>query len=951
MPIDCTYLSCHHDRHERRPRGTLVHTRVIVQTRGMTTTTTDPDKDAPLTDDIRLLGRLLGDTIRTLETAETFDLIETTRKLAVTARRNNDADARRALQDILNALPDEDAVLVVRAFSFFSHLANIAEDRHHSRRLRVHERAGSPPRTGSLAHALAVVRRAGVSPAAVTEHLARAHVSPVLTAHPTEVQRKAILDNELAIGRALARLDGTDLTPSERAEALQDLSRRVMTLWRTRMLRPVKLAVKDEIDNALTYYHTTFLAAIPTLYRELENTFATDGQAREVASFFRMGSWIGGDRDGNPFVTADMLNYAFTRQPEVAFDHYLAEVHALGGELSLSQYLMGSSPELQALAERSGDLSPHRADEPYRRALVGIYARLVATTTALGIAHHHRPPICAAAAYDTAEEFVADLDVIHASLMNHNAALIASGRLKNLRRAVRVFGFHLASLDLRQNSDVHEAVIAELCAAAQVCGDYLSLPEDARVSLLLAELATPRLLASPFTRYSETTTAELAILHAAERALARLGPHAIRQYVISKADSVSDLLELAVLLKEAGIVTPGAAPRSRVQLVPLFETIADLRRAPETMRAWLGLPAARAIIASLGGLQEIMLGYSDSNKDGGFATSTWELYKAEVELVRLFAEHQIGLRFFHGRGGTVGRGGGPSFDAIMAQPPGSVAGQLRLTEQGEVIASKYANPDLGHRNLETLMAAVIEASVQSVSTPLDTRYTPLMESLSQAAFAAYRKLVYETEGFVPFFRAMTPIREVAELNIGSRPASRKPSQRIEDLRAIPWVFSWAQCRVMLPGWYGFGSAISALIAADAASNLPLLKAMHRDWPFFRTLLSNLDMVLAKSDLTIAARYAELVPDEKLRATLFGEITREWHACRDALFAITGESQFLAGNPTLARSIRNRFPYLDPLNHLQVALIKRYRSGDHDERVTRGIHLTINGLAAGLRNSG
>lgn len=917
----------------------------------MTTTTSASDKDAPLTHDIRLLGRLLGDTIRAQETAATFDLIESTRQLAVAARRNADGAARVALEGILNGLSDEDAVLVVRAFSFFSHLANIAEDRHHSRRLRVHELAGSPPRTGSLAHALAVVRAGGADAAAVTALLARAHVSPVLTAHPTEVQRKAILDNELAIGRTLAVLDQVEATPRERAAALDDLARRIVTLWRTRMLRPVKLAVKDEIDNALTYYHTTFLTAIPALYGELENALAAQGSTAEVATFFRMGSWIGGDRDGNPFVTAEMLNYAFTRQPEVAFDHFLAEVHALGGELSLSQLLMGSSSALQALAERSGDVSPHRADEPYRRALVGIYARLVATTAALGVAHHHRPPNCDAAPYETADAFVADLDTIHASLLAHNATAIAHGRLRHLRRAARVFGFHLASLDLRQNADVHEAVIAELLAAAKVCDNYRQQGEDARVSLLLGELASPRLLASPFTAYSATTAGELAILHAAARALRRMGPHAIRQYVISKADSVSDLLELAVLLKEVGIVTPGASPTSRVQLVPLFETIADLRRAPDTMRRWLHLPAARALISSLGNAQEIMLGYSDSNKDGGFTTSAWELYKAEVELVNLFAEQKVNLRFFHGRGGTVGRGGGPSFDAIMAQPPGSVAGQLRLTEQGEVIASKYANPDLGHRNLETLMAAVIEASFQSTAQPLDTRFAPLMESLSHAAFTAYRKLVYETEGFVPFFRAMTPIREVAELNIGSRPASRKPSDSIEDLRAIPWVFSWAQCRVMLPGWYGFGSAVQTLAASGGAATMPLLLAMYREWPFFRTLLSNLDMVLAKSDLTIAARYAELVPDETIRNTIFAEITREWHATRDALFAISGQTQFLATNPTLARSIRNRFPYLDPLNHLQIALIKRYRAGDTDERVTRGIHLTINGLSAGLRNSG
>ena len=917
----------------------------------MTNPTPEPTKDAPLTNDIRTLGRLLGDTLRNQENSATYDLVERIRRLAVAARRGESAEAgaaRAELKPILDKLSDDQSVLVVRAFSYFSHLANIAEDRHHTRRLRVHELAGSPPRTGTLDHALSSLRADGVSLSDITTLLARACVSPVLTAHPTEVQRKAILDSELAIGKTLTRFDDPLLTPRERREADEELNRRITTLWQTRMLRPVKLAVKDEIDNALSYYHTTFLEAIPDLYDDLETALAGMGHAGEVATFFRMGSWIGGDRDGNPFVTADMLDYAFTRQPEVAFDHYLREVHALGAELSLSELLMGSSDALVALAARANDPSPHRADEPYRRALVGIYARLVATTAALGVTQHHRPALHAADAYASAKEFIADLDVLHESLSTHNAATIAHGRLKHLRRAARVFGFHLATVDLRQNSDVHEVVIAELLATSRVSANYLALDEAKRVALLQAELATPRLLASPFATYTDTTRGELAILHAARRVIARFGTHAIRQYIISKTDSVSDLLELAVLLKEAGIVTPGDAPSSLVQLVPLFETIADLRQAPATMRAWLALPAVRSIIASLGGLQEIMLGYSDSNKDGGFATSTWELYKAEVELVTLFNAAKVQLRFFHGRGGTVGRGGGPSFDAIMAQPPGSVAGNLRLTEQGEVIASKYANPDLGHRNLETLMAAVLEASFQARDKPLDPRFPPIMETFSQHAFEAYQKLVYKTDGFADFFRASTPILEIAELNIGSRPASRKPSQRIEDLRAIPWVFSWAQCRVMLPGWYGFGTAVEKIIAGGG---LATLKSMHETWPFFQALLSNLDMVLAKTDLTIAARYAELVPDVALRQKVFGEITREWNACRDALFAITGQTQFLATNPTLARSIRNRFPYLDPLNYLQVELIRRYRAGDKEERVRRGIHLTINGLSAGLRNSG
>jgi len=400
-----------------------------------------------------------------------------------------------------------------------------------------------------------------------------------------------------------------------------------------------------------------------------------------------------------------------------------------------------------------------------------------------------------------------------------------------------------------------------------------------------------------------------------------------------------------------GLVTPGEQPASRLQIVPLFETIADLQRSPATMRAWFAIPAARAMVASLGDLQEVMLGYSDSNKDGGYVTSSWELYKAETQLVDVFRAAGVRLRFFHGRGGTVGRGGGPSYDAILAQPPGSVQGELRLTEQGEVIASKYANREIGRRNLEALFAATVRATVDEKPHDGHEAFLAAMDELSAAAMAAYRDLVYGTEGFVEYFRATTPINEIAELNIGSRPASRKKSNAIEDLRAIPWVFSWAQCRVMLPGWFGFGAGVEAFLQKHGAEGRELLARMWREWPFFRAMLSNLDMLLAKSDLAVAARYRELAGGQPNADAIFRRIKAEFDATVRALFGITGASAFLAANPALARSIRNRFPYLDPLNHLQIELLKRHRAGSADERVRGGIHISINGLAAGLRNSG
>ncbi|HET7548609.1 MAG TPA: phosphoenolpyruvate carboxylase, partial [Usitatibacter sp.] len=631
--------------------------------------------------------------------------------------------------------------------------------------------------------------------------------------------------------------------------------------------------------------------------------------------------------------------------------HYLDEVHALGGELPLAGLLTRVSPALEALATHSPDRSQHRSDEPYRRAISGVYARLDATIAAFGLRVPHRASVGSAEPYAAPSDLAVDLDIIDASLRAGANGFLADGRLRTLRKAVAAFGFHLATVDLRQSSDKHEALLGELLREAGVVADYASLDENARERLLLAELASPRGLRTAFASYSEDARSELAVFEAAAATQRRFGAEAIRQYVISHTESVSDLLEVAVLLKEVGLVTPGAHPASRLQIVPLFETIADLQRAADTMRRWFAIPAARAMVASLGDAQEVMLGYSDSNKDGGYVTSSWELYKAEIALVDVFREARVRLRFFHGRGGTVGRGGGPSYEAILAQPPGSVQGALRLTEQGEVIAAKYANRDIGRRNLEALFAATVRATFDEARPAAHDGFHAAMDELSEEAMRAYRDLVYGTPGFVEYFRATTPINEIADLNIGSRPASRKGSGRIEDLRAIPWVFSWAQYRVMLPGWYGFGAAASAYTQRHGEGGRALLARMWREWPFFRAMLSNLDMLLAKADLSVAARYKELDADKARADAIFARIRGEFDLTVRMLFEITGAGAFLEANPSLARSIRNRFPYLDPLNHLQIELLKRHRAGAADDRVRRGIHISINGLAAGLRNSG
>ncbi len=918
--------------------------------------TETPEKDVPLRYDTRLLGRILGDTVRAQEGDPVFDLVEHIRRIGVQFHRNADEAARQELQTIMSGLPTDRAIRIIRAFGYFSHLANIAEDQHHIRRTRAYAMAKAPPRQGTMAYALGRARNAGISRAQLDAFFARALCSAVLTAHPTEIRRKSSIDREMEIARLLDERDRIQFTPEELGANRRALRRAVLTLWQTSILRDTRLRVIDEVANGLAYYDHTFLRALPTFYADLEDRLgATDSawQDLEVPSFLRMGSWMGGDRDGNPFVTADVSRQALTMQSQRALRFYLDELHLLGGELSLDGRIVRISDELRGLAESSADRAPERQDEPYRRAIVGIYARLAATAWALDRLEAPHPPVgtAAVAAYEAAGDLKADLDIVYQSLAENGSAGLARGRLRSLRRAVDVFGFHLASLDLRQNSDVHERVVAELVEAAGLDVDYGKLPEEARVALLVGELGNMRPLASPHLSYGEETAAELAMLNVAADAHRRYGRAAMPNYVISKADSVSDILEVAVLLKEAGLLRPREG-RLDVDIVPLFETIGDLQRCGRVMDQLLGLPAYRRLLASRGETQEVMLGYSDSNKDGGYLTSTWELYKAELVLIDTFRRHKVGLRLFHGRGGSVGRGGGPSYEAILAQPPGAVQGAIRITEQGEVIAGKYSNAEVGRRNLETLAAATLEATLlEGDRPPAPADYLAVMEELSAHAFRAYRDLVYETEGFDRYFRESTVLDEIASLNIGSRPASRSAKRRIEDLRAIPWVFSWAQCRLMLPGWYGFGAAVKAWSAAHPVDGMATLQAMYDNWPFFRTVLSNMDMVLAKSDIAIASRYSELVTDAALRERVFSCLRGEWQASIAAVRAIMRQEELLAANPLLARSIRSRFPYIDPLNHVQIELLRRHRSGDADPGVVQGIHLSINGIAAGLRNSG
>jgi phosphoenolpyruvate carboxylase len=878
-------------------------------------------------EDVRYLGRLLGDVIRTQDGTAVFDAIEGVRQASVAAHRAPDAAATARLSARLQSLDLGDTLRFVRGFLLFSLLANLAEDR------------GSPAAgsEATLASAMASLKALGVEKAAIVALLEGALIAPVLTAHPTEVRRKSMIDREATITALMTNCGTGYCDPGTEAE----LIRQITILWQTRPLRAVKPVVTDEIQFALSYLRASFLPVLPMLHARWE---ALTGA--ELPPFLRPGSWIGGDRDGNPNVNAATLEAALTAQAGVAIGHYLAELNTMGAELSMSAAYVDVTPALLALAKASGDSAPSRADEPYRQALSGIYARTAASYEMLA---GGAPPLAAMVPgkpYDTANDLLADLETVAASLAAHGGRVMVGNRLDMLIRAVKIFGFRLATLDLRQNADVHARVVGELLAMAGVPGDYAGMDDAARVKLLGDELASPRMLFNPHARYSDETMSEIAILRAAAAAHARFGPEVIRAYIVSKTSGVSNLLEVYLLLKEVGLYIPGDVPTCPIMAVPLFETIEDLEAAPQVMADYLDRPKAKAL-ADARGHQEVMIGYSDSNKDGGYLTSNWSLHEGALALSKVFAARGLRMQLFHGRGGAVGRGGGPAFDAIRAQPPGTVMGRIRITEQGEVIASKYGNPAVAEASLETMAAATVLASLEPprLSSADFARFRTAMSSISAAACASYRGLVYEAPGFNAFFRAATPITEIAELKIGSRPASRTRSDRIEDLRAIPWVFSWAQARIMLPGWYGAGHALAAF------EDKGLLAEMVEAWPFLGAALSNLEMVLAKSDMAIARRYAGLVPDEALRRSIFGTISDGWKRTSDVLLDLTGQAALLDKQPALARSVKLRLPYIDPLNELQIDLIRRRRSGEEDPRIAEGIHLTINGIAAGLRNSG
>ena len=878
--------------------------------------------------DVRFLGKLLGDVIRAHGGDALFRRIEYIRSVSVDrARGIAGADA---IDTGLDALTLDDTLSFVRGFMLFSMLANLAEDR---------QGVAAEP-DADVARTLTRLERQGIGRDKVLALLEHSLLVPVLTAHPTEVRRKSMIDHRNQIAELMHLKDTGALETPDGDLVEEAIVRQIALLWQTRTLRRERLYVADEIDTALAYLRDVLLPTLPALYARWDRALG-----ERTPSFLRLGNWIGGDRDGNPNVGAESLHHVLARSAEAVIGHYLNEIHALGAELSISTELAPVSEALATLAEAAHDPGRARGDEPYRRALTGIYARLAATYAEIVGRAPPRPARVEAEAYPDPAALRHDL-----SLLADELGSEGGGALARLIRAVDIFGFHLAALDLRQNADVHERVVAELLKVAGVEADYLALDEAARVALLRRELAHARPLSSPWGDYSDEARSELAILRAAADAHRRYGPASIGIYNISKSESVSDMLEVHTLLKEVGLYRPatkdGEAPHAAIMAVPLFETIGDLENAPSVMADWLALPEI-ALLTRARGHQEVMVGYSDSNKDGGYLTSVWSLHQASRALAPVFARAGVRMQLFHGRGGAVGRGGGSSFAAIQAQPPGTVNGRIRITEQGEVIAAKYGTRDSAAVNLEAMASATLLASLEApkLSEADYDRFASAMATISDTAFATYRDLVYGDDRFRTFFRQITPLPEISGLKIGSRPASRTKSDRIEDLRAIPWVFSWAQARIMLPGWYGVGRALSDF------PDMGLLREMLEGWPFLAATLANMEMVLAKSDMKIAAHYLPLVEDKAAGEAIFGRIRDGWSRCHDALLAVTRQTRLLEKHPALDSSIRLRLPYIEPLNLLQVELLKRHRAGETDPRIREGIELSINAIATALRNSG
>ena len=891
-------------------------------------------KDAALAADAEFLKQSLFNLLH----EEASPLVVETVKLLSTSD-----DSAALIEKVLPQLDEQQTHDLTLACGLFAQILNIAEDVHHERRRQIHEDAGHSAAEGSLTETVRKLKAGKVNGKALQQQLDNTVVTAVLTAHPTEVQRQTVLSFNRRI-RALLPQRERCTNPEALAQLRREIDTVLLGLWQTSETRRHKLSVNDEINNGVSIFPMSFFEALPKLYRTMERDFQTAYPGVRVPNILKIGGWIGGDRDGNPFVSAETLRFAFRRHADAVFRFYRGELDKLYRELPLSIRRVKVNDDVMALAALSPDEEIARTEEPYRRAIAYIMARAMGKARSLGLGMGCKFGFLEP--YATVEDFLNDLKKLQRSLHENGSQLLAEGRLSDIIRSVSVFGFHMMPLDLRQHAGKHADVVAELFQHAGL-EDYNSLNEEQKQAALLRELSHQRPLYSPFITYSDHTRHELAIFNEARKIKDEFGEDAVTQSIISNCEQPSDLLALALLLKESGLlVVENGKPHSRINIVPLFETIEALENACPVMETMFRLDWYDALLESRGNIQEIMLGYSDSNKDGGYVTSSWCLYQAELGLVELFKKYDVRMRLFHGRGGSVGRGGGPSYQAILAQPAGSVAGQIRITEQGEVITAKYADPGNAQRNLETLVAATLEASILPDKKDPDAK---LMQDLSDVSFKYYRELITHPD-FIDYFLQTSPIQEIATLNLGSRPASRKTLARIQDLRAIPWVFSWMQNRLMLPAWYGFGSAVETLCEGNP-DTLAALREHAQSNPFFQAMLSNMEQVMAKTDITLAENYAGLSESPDKAKVIFGMIKEEYQRSRKALLDLLQTEELLRDNRSLARSLALRIPYLNALNGLQVAMLKRLRKEPDNPHALLMVHLTINGVAQGLRNTG
>ena len=880
-------------------------------------------------EEIQILTEMLLKATQKMISEDTFEKIVQLKALA-------DEKNYEKLNLIIKDLTQEEMEIVANFFSILPLLINIAEDVDLAYEVNYKNNIGETY-VGKLSESIKNIKDKNI--------LENINVVPVLTAHPTQVQRKTVLDLTEKLHSLLRKHRDVKNGLINERKWKNAIQKHIEILTQSDIIREKKLKVANEITNVLEYYNLSFIKAIAKLMTEYKLLLAENNIELKNETPITMGMWIGGDRDGNPFVTAETLNLSAMKQCELITTYYIEKLNSLYRTFSMSSHVTKGSKELEDLANRSSDTSEYREKESYRRALSYIKEKLENTRAYLLEDKEAEDK------YLTADEFIADLTIIEKSLLENKGEILVTGEFEELLNVVKIFGFYLASIDMRQDSSVYEASVAELLSSANIEKDYSSLSEEEKCELLLKQLKEdPRPLSiNDENKQSEELRKELAIFRTARKLKDKLGDNVIKQNIISHTTSVSDLLELAIMLKEVGLVGSDFA---RLQLVPLFETIEDLENSYEVMDKYLSLDIVKKWVSDNRSYQEIMLGYSDSNKDGGYLSSGWSLYKAQQELSSLGEKHNIKVTFFHGRGGTVGRGGGPSYDAIISQPLGSVQDRIRLTEQGEIIAAKYGNSDAAYYNLEALFSAVIQR-MNADKTNTDIRDIPeiqvIMDKIVEDSYNKYRKLVFENPNFYNYFFEATPIKEISSLNIGSRPASRKKITDIGGLRAIPWVFSWSQSRIMLPGWYGVGTAFSNFINKDKG-NIDKLRKMYKEWPFFTSLLSNVDMVMSKSDMDIAKEYANLCKEEETKQ-VYEEILREWNLTKQVVLEISEHKEFLEDNTYLTRSLENRLQYFNTLNLIQLELIKRSREGKLPESQINTIHITINGVATGLRNSG